>query len=58
MTVDKSTPPEKASTEEGFLSLRIDLPTRERLERLAKKNERSLAGEIRLALRRHLEAAA
>ena len=58
MTVDKSSPPVKDSPEEGFLSLRIDLPTRERLERLAKRNERSLAGEIRLALRRHLESAA
>ena len=28
---------------------------RERLERAARENERSLSGEVRLALRRHLE---
>jgi predicted transcriptional regulator len=41
-----------------FVSLRLDLPTRRQLEKLARKNERTLSGEIRIALRQHLEKAA
>ena len=33
-------------------------PVLSRLERLAKQNERSVAAEIRVAVKRHLEAAA
>lgn len=50
---DKST-----GTEDEFLSVRVDPPFKHALRLLAKKNERSLAGEIRVALQRHLEEAA
>lgn len=55
--VDKSSAGSAQEVDDGFLSIRIDRPTRERLERLARKNERTLSGEIRLALRLHLEQA-
>lgn len=47
-----------AAAREVFLNLRIDPEVKEQLERLALKNERTLAGEVRLALRRHLKEAA
>jgi predicted transcriptional regulator len=37
-----------------FITTRVDKELAERLERLAAEHERSLSGQIRLALREHL----
>lgn len=51
----KATKPERKET---FISLRIEPSLLKRLNQLARRNERTLAGEIRLALRQHLDEAA
>lgn len=38
------------------MSIRIAGPMRRELESLADRNERTLAAEIRIAIRKHLEA--
>lgn len=39
-----------------FLTLRLPADLLERLQALAAKNERTVAGEVRLAIRQHLVA--
>jgi predicted transcriptional regulator len=41
---------------EAFIGLRVDEGVRAKLEALAVVHERTLAAEIRLAIRRHIEA--
>jgi hypothetical protein len=41
-----------------FLTIRLEQDLADELARVARKNERTLAGEIRLAARRHLDAIA
>lgn len=53
-TVDKSSDDASRSFDET-IAIRLDTALRARLERVAAANDRSLSGEIRFALRRHLE---
>lgn len=39
---------------EGYFTIRLPQSIREKLDVLAKKNERSAAAEARIAIRRHL----
>jgi predicted DNA-binding protein len=47
-----STPPTRRSR---FTSIRLTPQEREQLDELAALNERTLAGEVRIALRKHIE---
>jgi TraY domain len=54
----KWTPPSDRrgpQTKDRWLSLRLNEDLRTGLEQLAARNERTLAGEIRFALRRHID---
>lgn len=54
MTVSAS----KSSRNGTLVSFQLAADLREQLERLAKRNERTLSAEIRHALKAHLKAAA
>jgi predicted DNA-binding protein len=49
---------ERGKRKTDFLSIRLEPDLREQLERRARENERTLAGEVRVAVRRYLESAA
>ncbi len=42
---------------DGWMTIRLDELSRDQLQRLADENDRSLAAEVRRAIRRYLEAA-
>jgi hypothetical protein len=44
-----------SSTKDEFLTLRLPRKLYEQVKELAVRNERTLAGEVRLALRKHVE---
>lgn len=46
----------KRETKDEFLTLRLQADLLERLQTLATRNERTVAGEVRLAIRQHLVA--
>ena len=52
--VEKSSAEPKRRTR--FTSIRLTDDERRALDALAERNERTLAGEVRVAIRRHIEA--
>jgi predicted transcriptional regulator len=46
------------TVEHAFFSVRVDRATHEALEQLARRNDRSIAAELRIAVRDHLSKAA
>lgn len=47
----------RSARKSAFLSIRLEPSVRAELERVAAANDRTLAGEIRVAVRRHLDEA-
>lgn len=47
----------RAETKSVFFNIRLEPQMHRELTRLAKRNERTLAAEIRVAVRRHLDEA-
>lgn len=58
MTVQPDTRQKTSRKKTAFLTVRIDPDMHEALLKLATRNDRTVAGELRVAVRKHLEAAA